>query len=207
MSHVLRRSRLPARSVLLPTAEVSTGHPYRNDRTTVNRTFYIGCNTKRFVILSAKRERIRNSPLKEKRIAAHLSVPAMTKGARERIAARLTAVSPVGSVGASASQWCPPDTRTAMTGRQLIAHFIMVAMTKRFVILSAKRERIRNSLLKEKRIAAHLSVLAMTKGVWRTDCRAPNGGLACRLGRCFCFAVVSTGHPHRNDSFFVCSAL
>ena len=32
-----------------------------------------------------------------------------------------------------------------------------------------------------------------------TDCRAPFGGLACRLGRCFCFAEVSTGHPHRND--------
>ena len=31
------------------------------------------------------------------------------------------------------------------------------------------------------------------------DCRTPNGGLACRLGRCFCFAEVSTGHPHRND--------
>ena len=25
------------------------------------------------------------------------------------------------------------------------------------------------------------------------------GGLACRLGRRFCFAEVSTGHPHRND--------
>ena len=34
---------------------------------------------------------------------------------RERIAAHLTAVSPAGSVGASASQRCPPDTRTAMT--------------------------------------------------------------------------------------------
>ena len=55
-------------------------------------------NTKQLVILSAKRERIRNSPLKGKRIAAHL-----------------TAVSPAGSVGASASQRCPPDTRTAMT--------------------------------------------------------------------------------------------
>ena len=55
-------------------------------------------NTKQLVILSAKRERIRISPLKGKRIAA-----------------RLTAVSPAGSVGASASQRCPPDTRTAMT--------------------------------------------------------------------------------------------
>ena len=43
------------------------------------------------------------------------------------------------------------------------------------------RERIRNTLSEE------------------TDCRAPYGGLACRLGRCFCFAEVSTGHPHRND--------
>jgi len=48
---------------------------------------------------SDKHERIRNPLLKEKRIAA-----------------RLTAVSPAGSVGASASQRCPPYTRTAMTG-------------------------------------------------------------------------------------------
>ena len=53
-------------------------------------------------------------------------------------------------------------------------------MTKRFVILSAKHERIRNTLMGE------------------TDCHTPDGGLACRLGRCFCFAEVSTGHPHRN---------
>ena len=51
---------------------------------------------------------------------------------RERIAAGLAAVSPAGSVGASALQRCPPDTRTVMT--------------KRSVILSAKHERIRNSL-------------------------------------------------------------
>jgi len=55
---------------------------------------------KRYVILSAEHERIRNSSFK-----------------RERIAAHLTAVSPAGSVGASASQRCPPDTRTAMTDR------------------------------------------------------------------------------------------
>ena len=35
--------------------------------------------------------------------------------------------------------------------------------------------------------------------LWGTDCHTPYGGLACRLGRCFCFAEVSTGHPHRND--------
>ena len=46
------------------------------------------------------------------------------------------------------------------------------------------------------RIAAGLKLLAMTYGV---DCRTPCGGLACRLGQCFCFAEVSTGHPHRND--------
>ena len=72
-----------------------------------------------FVILSAKHERIRNSSFK-----------------RERIAAHLTAVSPAGSVGASASQRCPPDTRTAMT--------------KRPVILNAKRERIRIPLERER---------------------------------------------------------
>ncbi len=40
--------------------------------------------------------------------------------------------------------------------------------------------------------------LAMTRE-GKTDCHAPYGGLACRLGRCFCFAEVPTGHPHRND--------
>ena len=134
---------------------------------------------------------------------------------RERIAAHLTAVSPAGSVGASASQRCPPDTRTAMTKRSVIlnakreriripleretdchsrlrgfamtgkqkytAHPMYLQITKRLVILNAKRERIRNPLERE------------------ADCRTPYGGLACRLGRCFCFAEVSAGHPHRND--------
>jgi len=59
------------------------------------------CRALFLVILSAQHERIR-IPLKKKRVAAHL-----------------TAVSPAGSVGASASQRCPPDTRTAMTGRHL----------------------------------------------------------------------------------------
>ena len=76
--------------------------------------------TKRYVILNAERERIRNSPLKEKQIAT-----------------RLTAVSPAGSVGASASQRCPPDTRTAMTERQFTAHPVTFAATNRLVILSA----------------------------------------------------------------------
>ena len=49
-----------------------------------------------FFIPSAPREKIRNTK-------------------KERIAARLTPVSPAGSVGASASQRCPPDTHTAMT--------------------------------------------------------------------------------------------
>ena len=32
------------------------------------------------------------------------------------------------------------------------------------------------------------------------NCQTPYGGLAYRLGRCFCSAEVSTGHPHpRND--------
>ena len=71
--------------------------------------------------------------------------------------------------------------------------------TKQLVILSAKRERIRISPLKGKRIAAGLKPLAMTRRGGETDCRTPYGGLACRLGRCFCFAEVSGGHPHRND--------
>ena len=53
-------------------------------------------------------------------------------------------VSPAGSVGASASQRCPPDTRTfAMTGRRFSVHSTVFAATKRFVILNAQRERIR----------------------------------------------------------------
>ena len=47
---------------------------------------------------------------------------------------------------------------------------------------SGKRERIRNTLKKENGLPQ------------------PFTHLACRLGRCFCFAEVSTGHPHlRND--------
>jgi len=49
-----------------------------------------------FFIPSAPREKIRNTK-------------------KERNAARLTAVSAAGSLGASASQRCPPDTHTAMT--------------------------------------------------------------------------------------------
>ena len=86
----------------------------RNDRTIAYCTHLTAfVATKRFVILNAKRERIR-IPLK-----------------RERIAARLSAVSPAGSVGASASQRCPPDTRTAMTGKsgQLAARLTAFVMT------------------------------------------------------------------------------
>ena len=46
---------------------------------------------------------------------------------------------------------------------------------------SGKRERIRNILKKENGLPQ------------------PFTYLACRLGRCFCFAEVSAGHPHRND--------
>ena len=80
---------------------------------------------------SAKRPWESASPFAKERIAAHLSVLAMTRGV-ERIATRLSAVSPAGSVGASAPQRCPQDTRTAMTNR--------------LVILNAERERIRNTL-------------------------------------------------------------
>jgi hypothetical protein len=30
----------------------------------------------------------------------------------------------------------------------------------------------------------------------RRTMRIREGGLGCRLGRCFCFTEVSTGHPH-----------
>ncbi|HCD80931.1 MAG TPA: hypothetical protein DEQ65_01080, partial [Ruminococcaceae bacterium] len=60
-------------------------------------------------------------------------------------------------------------TRTAMTGRQLIAHFMVVAMTKRLVILSAWRERIRLPF-KENGLPQPLHGFAMTKRLLR----APN---------------------------------
>ena len=53
-------------------------------------------------------------------------------------------------------------------------------MAERLVVLNTKRERIRIPLERERIAAVALR-------------------LACRLGRCFCFAEVSTGHPHRND--------
>ena len=30
----------------------------------------------------------------------------------------------------------------------------------------------------------------------RRTMRIKEGGLGCRLGRCFCYAEASTGHPH-----------
>ena len=51
----------------------------------------------------------------KRRTDCHGAKAPRNDGGGERIAARLAAVSPVGSVGASASQRCPPDTRTAMT--------------------------------------------------------------------------------------------
>ena len=73
--------------------------------------------TKRLVILNAKRERIRLPFKRETDCHSRLHGFAMTKGVGKRIATHLAAVSPAGSVGASALQRCPPDTRTAMTGR------------------------------------------------------------------------------------------
>ena len=68
--------------------------------------------TKRYVILSAKHERIRNTLKGKNGLPQPFTRLRNDKG---RIAAHLTVVSPAGSVGASASQRCPPDTRTAMT--------------------------------------------------------------------------------------------
>ena len=117
-----------------------------------------------------------------------------------------------------------------MTGkRKFIRTPYVFAITKRYVILSAKCERIRNPLEREtdchsrsrgfamtgkQKFISTPYVFATTKRLVilnakreririplkrKTDCRAPCGGLACRLGRCFCFAEASTGHPHRND--------
>ena len=117
---------------------------------------------------------------------------------REQIATHLAVVSPTGSVGASASQRCPPDTRTAMTGkRKYICAPCVFAIANRLVILNAKRERIRIPL-KGSGLPQPLTRLRNDES-GRTDCHTPCGGLACRLGRYFCFAEVSTGHPHRND--------
>ena len=81
------------------------------------RTPYVFAITKRLVILSAKRERIRNI-LKRGTDCHGAKAPRNDRGVR--IAARLAAVSPAGSVGASASQRCPSDTRTAMTNRGIL---------------------------------------------------------------------------------------
>ena len=104
--------------------------------------------TKRRVILSAKHERIRNTLGKNGLPQPFTRLRNDEKG-RKQIAARLAAVSPAGSVGASASQRCPPDTRTAMT--------------KRFVILSAKHERIRNTLRRKTDCHSRLHGFAMTR--------------------------------------------
>ena len=37
----------------------------------------------------------------------------------------------------------------------------------------------------------------------RRTLRIREGGLGCRLGRCFCFAEVSTGHPHPSPTFAI----
>ena len=93
------------------------------------------------------RERIRNT-LKGETDCRGAKAPRNDKEARKRIATAVY-VSPAGSVGASASQRCPPDTRT-------------FAMTKRYVILSAcAKESV--IPLGEKRIAAGLKPLAMTR--------------------------------------------
>ena len=93
------------------------------------------------------RERIRNT-LKGETDCRGAKAPRNDKEARKRIATAVY-VSPAGSVGASASQRCPPDTRT-------------FAMTKRYVILSAcAKESV--IPLGEKRIAAGLKPLAMTE--------------------------------------------
>ena len=93
--------------------------------------------------------RLRNDEWAWKRIAARPSALAMTRDGKADCHSR-SHISSADSVGASASQRCQPDTRTlAMTGkRKFIRTPYVFAITKRRVILSAKRERIRNILKK-----------------------------------------------------------
>ena len=80
------------------------------------------------------------------------------------------------------------------------------------VIASAERRAEIRFLLKEKRILSRFAFRMTSRLVIATTVKcainccpviakeqSDCGGLACRLGRCFCFAEVSTGHPHRND--------
>ena len=86
---------------------------------------------------------------------------------RGRIATRLTAVSPAGSVGASASQRCPPDTRTAMTERQLTAHTTRYSWQLKdlsFWVRNTKESVI--PFKKRKRIAAAVYTASQWQGVW-----------------------------------------
>ena len=99
----------------------------------------------------------------------------------KRIAAHLTAVSPADSVGASASRRCPPDTRTAMTERQVTAHPVTLAATNRLVILNARAKesvfplrenglpqpltRLRNDEGDGKRIATRLTAVSPADSV------------------------------------------
>jgi len=55
----------------------------------------------------------------------------MTRDGKADCRSRLY-ISPAGSVGVSALQRCPPDTRTlAMTREEIAAHLTALAMTKR----------------------------------------------------------------------------
>ena len=83
-----------------------------------------------------------------------LSVSASIKKGKKRIAARLTALAMTGSGKTD----CHSRLHGfAMTEQQLTAHHTTFATTKRSVILSAKHERIRNSLKR------------------KTDCHTPYG--------------------------------
>ena len=83
----------------------------------------------------------------------------------------LCAGTPPGSVGASASQRCPLDTRAPMDP----AAFEKAGETLLFMRGAPRPAR---------------SALLLRRGVHWTP-----ASLACRLGRRFCFAEVSAGHP------------
>ena len=93
-------------------------------------------------------------------------------------------LSAAASVGASASQRCPPDTRALIRGRlNIYSKPQKPPLVRGGVSLSADGGVVRG---KSKFCSLSLSL---------PQSRSRSTALGCRLGRRFCFAEVSTGHP------------
>ena len=125
--------------------------------------------TNRLVILNAQRERIRIS-LKRERIATRLTVLAMTGKRRYNRASYFYATAK-----------CLVIPRERVSGGDLCKATVEIRLP--FC----------------KRTDCRAPFGARNDEGCGTDCHTPFGGLACRLGRCFCSAEVSIGHPHHND--------